>query len=97
PSVPVDKKLQLGVVDPNVEILRKRLMISGDLSQSAGISPSFDTYVDSAVKRFQLRHGLPSDGVLGKYSLAAMNVGVQVRLGQLQTNLGRLRERVGTL
>jgi murein L,D-transpeptidase YcbB/YkuD len=53
--------------------------------------------VDAAVKRFQARHGLPSDGVLGKYSYAAMNVGVQVRLGQLQTNLGRLRERVGTL
>jgi murein L,D-transpeptidase YcbB/YkuD len=96
-QVPATKKLQLGVIDPDVVPLRKRLMISGDLPQSAGISQSFDSYVDAAVKRFQARHGLPSDGVLGKYSYAAMNVGVQVRLGQLQTNLGRLRERVGTL
>lgn len=96
-QVPATKKLQLGVIDPDVVPLRKRLMISGDLPQSAGLSQSFDSYVDSAVKRFQARHGLPSDGVLGKYSYAAMNVGAQVRLGQLQTNLGRLREKVGTL
>ncbi len=96
-EVPATKKLQLGVVDPDVVPLRKRLMVSGDLSQSAGLSQSFDSYVDAAVKRFQLRHGLPSDGVLGKYSYAAMNVGAATRLGQLQTNLGRLREKVGTL
>ena len=95
--VPDTKKLQLGVVDPDVVPLRKRLMVTGDLSQSAGLSQSFDTYVDSAVKRFQARHGLPADGVLGKYSYAAMNVGAQTRLGQLQTNLGRLREKAGTL
>jgi murein L,D-transpeptidase YcbB/YkuD len=90
PEVPSDKKLQLGVSDPAVAVLRKRLMISGDLPTQAGISPAFDSYVDAAAKRFQLRHGLPGDGVLGKYSFAAMNVSADMRLGQLQTNLGRL-------
>ena len=75
--MPATKKLKLGVIDPDVVALRKRLMISGDLSTSAGISESFDTYVDAAVKRFQARHGLPSDGVLGKYSYAAMNIGAE--------------------
>ncbi|RUU02987.1 murein L,D-transpeptidase, partial [Mesorhizobium sp. USDA-HM6] len=56
-QVPATKKLQLGVDDPDVVPLRKRLMVSGDLPQSAGISTAFDSYVDSAVKRFQLRHG----------------------------------------
>ncbi|WP_157014642.1 L,D-transpeptidase family protein [Mesorhizobium xinjiangense] len=91
PVVPATKKLQLGVTDPDVEILRRRLMISGDLSTSAGMSPAFDSYVDSAVKRFQARHGLPADGVMGEYTYKAMNVGASVRLGQLQTNLERLR------
>ena len=59
PVVPDTKKLQLGVSDPDVEVLRKRLMIAGDLSTRAGISPSYDSYVDAAVKRFQARHGLP--------------------------------------
>ncbi|HEY4191342.1 MAG TPA: L,D-transpeptidase family protein, partial [Mesorhizobium sp.] len=96
-QVPATKKLQLGVIDADVVPLRKRLMVSGDLPRSAGLSQSFDSYVDAAVKRFQARHGLPSDGVLGKYSYAAMNVAAQTRLGQLNTNLGRLREKVGTL
>lgn len=96
-EVPGTKKLQLGVDDPDVVPLRKRLMISGDLAQSAGISTSFDSYVDAAVKRFQARHGLPADGAMGKYTYAAMNVSAQIRLGQLQTNLERLREKAGTL
>ncbi|ESX18121.1 amidase [Mesorhizobium sp. LSJC255A00] len=96
-EVPATKKLQLGVDDPDVVPLRKRLMVSGDLAQSAGISTSFDSYVDAAVKRFQARQGLPSDGAMGKYTYAAMNVSAQIRLGQLQTNLERLREKAGTL
>ncbi|KAA3449549.1 murein L,D-transpeptidase [Mesorhizobium sp. SARCC-RB16n] len=96
-DVPATKKLQLGVDDPDVVPLRKRLMVAGDLSQSAGISTAFDSYVDSAVKRFQLRHGLPADGSMGKYTYAAMNVSAQIRLGQLQTNLQRLKEKAGTL
>ncbi|MRG55727.1 Murein L,D-transpeptidase YcbB/YkuD [Phyllobacterium sp. YR620] len=91
PRVDTTVKLQLGVVDPSVAVMRKRLMIAGDLSESAGISNSFDTYVDAAVKRFQARHGLPADGVMGQYSLAAMNVPADIRLGQLQTNLERVR------
>ncbi|MGB3389769.1 MAG: L,D-transpeptidase family protein, partial [Pseudaminobacter sp.] len=97
PMVPDTKKLQLGVEDPDVVVLRKRLIVSGDLSSQAGISPVFDTYVDAAVKRFQARHGLPADGVLGKYSYAAMNVSAPVRLGQLETNLVRLRSMSGFL
>ncbi len=91
PMVPATKKLEVGVVDPDVQVLRRRLMISGDLSEQAGISNSFDTYVDAAVKRFQARHGLPADGATGKFTYAAMNVGADVRLGQLQTNLQRLQ------
>lgn len=97
PMVPPMNKLKLGMSDPSVAELRKRLMVSGDLARNAGISNAFDTYVDAAVKRFQLRHGLPSDGVLGKYSYAALNVSAQVRLGQLETNLVRLRSMSGFL
>ena len=97
PVVPSSKKLRLGVDDPSVATLRKRLIISGDLARSAGTSTAFDTYVDGAVKRFQARHGLPVDGVLGRYSYAALNVSAAVRLGQLETNLVRLRSMSGYL
>jgi murein L,D-transpeptidase YcbB/YkuD len=97
PMVPDTKKLTLGVVDPDVEVLRRRLMFSGDLSEQAGLSNAFDTYVDAALKRFQTRHGLPADGATGKFTYAAMNVGADVRLGQLETNLVRLRSMSGFL
>ena len=91
PQVPATKKLKIGVTDPDVEALRRRLIVTGDMPQSAGMSQSFDSYVDAGLKRFQARHGLPADGVTGKFTFAAMNVPVQTRLQQLQVNLDRLR------
>ncbi|MGB7287903.1 MAG: L,D-transpeptidase family protein [Salaquimonas sp.] len=97
PVVPANQKLKLGSVSKNVPVLRKRLIISGDLSAKAGTSEIYDTWVNAAIKRFQSRHGLPSDGVLGKYTYAAMNIPASTRLGQLETNLVRLRSMSGYL
>lgn len=88
---PGEQKLQLGVTDPSVQALRQRLAIAGDLPREAGMSPAFDSYVDGAVKRFQARHGLPADGVLGEYTVKALNIPADVRLQQLNTNLIRLQ------
>jgi murein L,D-transpeptidase YcbB/YkuD len=97
PQVNSSVRLEMGVSDPSVQALRQRLIIAGDLPQSAGISNSFDSYVDGAVKRFQARHGLPADGVLGEYSIKAMNIAADVRLGQLNTNIVRLQSMSGDL
>ena len=97
PQVNPQTKLQLGVVDPAVQALRQRLMVSGDLPRAAGLSNSFDSYVDGAVKRFQARHGLPEDGVIGEYTLKALNVSADVRLAQLNTNLVRIQAMSGAL
>jgi murein L,D-transpeptidase YcbB/YkuD len=87
----------MGVSEPEVRLLRQRLIASGDLDRNAGLSNAFDSYVDGAVKKFQARHGLPPDGVLGNYSYQALNVSADVRLGQLETNLVRLRSMSGFL
>ncbi|MCX5577534.1 L,D-transpeptidase family protein [Kaistia terrae] len=97
PMVPGDKKLSLGLKDPNVVILRQRLTVSGDLAAGAGNSQTFDSYVDAGLRRFQARHGLPADGVAGQSTINMMNVTANVRLGQLQTNLVRLRSMSGFL
>ncbi|AYD00487.1 L,D-transpeptidase family protein [Neorhizobium sp. NCHU2750] len=97
PEVNPTNRLQLGVADPVVQQLRRRLTISGDLDESAGMSNAFDSYVDGAVKRFQARHGLPSDGVLGEFTVKALNIPAQTRLMQLQTNLVRLQSMSGDL
>lgn len=95
PVVQATKKMKLGFRDPAVEQLRRRLIISGDIDRNAGISDTFDSFVDAGVKKFQARHGLPNDGVIGNVTLQAINVGADVRLGQLQTNLVRLRSMAG--
>lgn len=97
PVVPATEKLRLGNQSRNVFLLRERLVASRDLDPSAGNSDVFDTWVDGAVRRFQARHGLPADGVLGKYTYAAMNIPASIRLGQLETNLVRLRSMSGFL
>ena len=85
--------LQLGARDGNVPMLRQRLIITGDLQERGGRQDVYDSYVAAAVRRFQLRHGLPASGVLDAPTLIAMNVPVHVRLRQLETNLGRIQER----
>ncbi|MDB5551955.1 MAG: amidase [Rhizobium sp.] len=90
PKVDTTVKLKIGMSDPSIAQLRKRLMVSGDLAKSAGISNEYDSLVEEGVKRFQARHGLPLDGVIGKYTLEAINIPADTRLMQLRTNLERV-------
>lgn len=90
-SVPADKVLKLGIRDPNVRALRQRLIASGDLRQTTGDPDAFDSYVQTAVRHFQERHGIPADGVAGEGTLKALNVPAAARLSQLQINLERIR------
>ena len=83
--------------DPRVVELRRRLIVSGDLEQQAGLSDTFDSYVDAALRRFQLRHGLIPDGVMGEGTVEALNIPADVRLRQLETNLVRMRSMSGFL
>ncbi len=89
--------LQLGSRDGLVETLRQRLAISGDLTQQGGRSDVYDSYVAAAVKRFQLRHGLPDTGALDQATIDAMNVPAGVRVRQLEMNLARISEKSGEL
>lgn len=72
-----------------VALLRKRLELTGDLQKSSGYS-TYDYYVERAVKRFQVRHGLTPSGMVDRRTLMALNVPASVRLRQLRTNIARL-------
>lgn len=73
-----------------VQRLRELLILTGDLEQQAGISSTYDYYVERAVKRFQTRHGLTPTGNLDKTTILAMNVPASARLRQLRSNLARV-------
>jgi murein L,D-transpeptidase YcbB/YkuD len=83
--------LKPGMTDARVAELRKRLTISGDMPSADLTSGLFDDGVEAGVKKFQRRHGLEADGLVGKGTLAAMNVGVEARIDQIRVNLERAR------
>jgi murein L,D-transpeptidase YcbB/YkuD len=88
--------LRVGSKSPAVMALRQRLIITGDLDPAAGESPIYDSYVESAVRRFQARHGISSTGTMTGPTVVAMNVPVELRIRQLEINVARLRSLVGT-
>ena len=96
-KVPSGRTLKLGSSGSAVVVLRKRLIVSGDLDASSGASPVFDSYVDAGVKHFQARHGLIENGVVGPQAFAALNMSADMRLHQLEINLVRLKAFSGNL
>ncbi|QOZ56352.1 murein L,D-transpeptidase [Bradyrhizobium sp. CCBAU 53338] len=89
PTIPADARFALGVQGVNDDLLRKRLILSGDLAADKA-SGAFDQNLADAVKRFQARHGLAPTGIMTPRTLAAMNVPVQKRIRQLEASLERL-------
>ncbi|MBI3541075.1 MAG: L,D-transpeptidase family protein, partial [Deltaproteobacteria bacterium] len=51
----------------------------------------FDHSLEEAIRRFQRRHGLDEDGVIGTQVINALNVSPSARLHQIELNLERLR------
>ncbi len=96
-AVPATAELKIGVKSKSVQLLRQRLAISGDLDASAGSSSIFDSFVEAAVKRFQIRHGLTPSGVVGEQTFNELNAPAQARLTELETNIVRLRAFSGNL
>jgi murein L,D-transpeptidase YcbB/YkuD len=93
----ISERLRLGARGPEVVALRQRLTVTGDLDASAGASATYDSYVEAAVRGFQNRHGLTPTGAINRGTLNALNVPVDTRIRQLETNLIRLRSFSGNL
>ncbi len=89
--IPAGPTLKKGMQDGRVLLLRKRLQITGDFATEASESEIFDDPLEQAVKRFQARHHLTTDGSVGKQTLEALNVPVENRIDQIRINLERTR------
>lgn len=91
PQLTLTPPLRLGASGPEVTLLRQRLAMSGDLASDAASDDLFDPELEAAVCRFQGRHGLEGDGVVGPQTLAVLNVPAAERARQLAVNLERRR------
>jgi murein L,D-transpeptidase YcbB/YkuD len=98
PKVPVIAEgARVGVKSAAIPSLRQRLAVAGDLELNSGEGQVFDSFVDAAVRRFQVRHGLHPDGIVHDTALRAMNVPAEMRLQQLRINATRLKQLTGNL
>jgi L,D-transpeptidase YcbB len=84
------KVLRLGDTAAVISDIRKKLEALGDLNPGHH-SEAFDVEFEQAVKKFQKRHGVKQDGVIGPVFFKTINVPVEERIQQLLINMERMR------
>ena len=95
PAVKSSRTVKTGDRFADVAALRRRLVAYGDLPDPDAAAVAGDSTYDgltaAAVARFQARHGLGADSVLGPATIAAIDVSPATRVRQLELGIERLR------
>ena len=86
-----DDKINPNDINPAVITIKKKLLYWKDLESKDSITSNYDTEAVKAVKKFQTRHGLTSDGIIGKTTVNALNFTKEERKHQIIANLERWR------
>ena len=90
PQLPPSARWEPGDTGEIADLLRARLIASGDISPTAeGAGPDRELF--EGLRRFQARHGLEVDGRMGAQSVQALNVSIGERVRQIELNLERWR------
>ena len=84
------KKFQKGDSGQVIQQIRERLVALGDLKDNNS-SVVYDDAMEQGVKRFQQRHGLEPDGIIGKGVLDELNVSPGKRIETILVNMERAR------
>jgi murein L,D-transpeptidase YcbB/YkuD len=93
PSVSKGALLKKGDRGGRVSGLKRRLIVTGDLiSGGTGDENAYDEELHNSVMRFQRRHGLEEDGVVGPETIKNLNMPVQKRIEQIEINMERLKQ-----
>ncbi len=91
-SVPDGPKLKKGDSGARVQALRRRLIAEGYLDQDLNTyNDLFDKDLEEAVLRYQNQQGFKADGVVGRDTIASLNIPVDERVRQIELNMERLR------
>lgn len=93
PSVKRGRTLRPGDRHERIAQFRQRLVVTNDYREVEPVADEtlYDSQLYRAVRRFQLRHGLRADGIVGKSTVAAMNETASEKLRRLRLNLQRYR------
>ncbi|WP_281636275.1 L,D-transpeptidase family protein [Flavobacterium marginilacus] len=91
PVVTSDEKIEPKTTNPAIVAVKKKLLYWKDLESNDSITSYYDSETVEALKKFQTRHGLISDGVIGKSTVTALNFTKDERKHQIIANLERWR------
>ncbi|MDH4274798.1 MAG: L,D-transpeptidase family protein [Gammaproteobacteria bacterium] len=93
PHVAITKDIKPEAAYADSGKLRTRLFREGYLSKAAASHTErvYDASLVEAVKEFQARHGLPSNGVLDRYTVRALNKPISERISEIEKNMERWR------
>ncbi len=72
--LPAELTLKPGERNPAVPALRRHLVLTEDLAPGGPETDTLDAGLVAALKRFQARHNLAETGLLGRQTVAALNV-----------------------
>lgn len=90
--LPDFENLKPGVTDPVVPALRKRLSIEGDyVCDTNETGNHYTGCLVEAVKKFQGRHGLETEGFVGKMTRKALSETAQEKVNKLKLNIDRIK------
>ena len=96
PALPAGPTIEPDSDDPRVAALARRLAVSGDLAREPAEAVVYGDELQAAVLRFQSRHGLEQDALVGRNTLAALNVPVEQRIRQIRINMKRVEMLAAT-
>lgn len=89
-----EQTIRPGDALPQLEELSRMLITVGDLSEEKNGTEKSACYTDkiaAGIKKFQHRHGLAADGVIGKATAVELNIPLRQRVSQIELAMERLR------
>ncbi len=89
--LPLSPPIEPGQSDPRLQAIIERLVFWGDMQAPPAPIDHYDQGLQLAVQRFQGRHGLKDDGVIGEETFKAFNVDPTRRAQQIIANMERRR------
>ena len=90
-KIEIKNKIILNDSNPAMVEIKKKLMYWKDLKPTDTITAIYDEATELAVKKFQLRHGLGLDGVIGSATVESLNFTKEQRKNQIIANMERWR------
>jgi murein L,D-transpeptidase YcbB/YkuD len=90
-KIEIEHKIELNDTNEVLIEVKKKLIYWKDLKPLDTLTPIYDEVTELAVKKFQMRHGLALDGIIGVGTVQALNYTKEDRKKQIIVNMERWR------